>query len=183
MSGRRTHDERAQLALLDAMVFFAVSTVICSVMVSYSVSEDGSGGDVFASAAPEEVLSAYLCASLGKDFILGAPALELLGSERVGEVLFLLMATVLDGGSLEVFEPLLSHCGEVLAGLCGPWSHLLRLSSEDGGGTTILIMFGCEPDEGADATSSSQNLGTYGGADLTATLVLSPALLVLGDAV
>lgn len=183
MSGRPSSDDRAQLALLDAMVFFAISVVICSVMVSYAVPgasvDDGSMG----SAGADNLLAVFLGASLGDGVAIGVPGFELTGSERFGEVLFLLSALALDGVPLEGFEPLLSHCSSVLSALSEPWSPFLRVVSDDGEGDVTLISIGYEPGNGRDSEAASQNLGEHGGSSLTATLVLSPALLVQSGAV
>ena len=183
MSGRPPRDERAQLALLDAMVFFAISMVICGVMVSYAVPGGSIDDGSFGSARADNLLAVYLGASLGDGVALGVAGFEFTGDERLGEVLFLLSALVLDGVPLEGFEPLLSHCSSVLSALSEPWSPFLRVISDDGEGGVTIISMGCEPGDGHDSESASQNLGEYDGSSLTATLFLSPALLVESDAV
>lgn len=178
MYGRPGRDDRAQLALLDAMVFFAVSTVICGVMTSYAESHvDGRDDALLSSTDADRLLSVYLEASLGDAFVVDALGLELTGQERFGEILLLLAGMALDGGSLEPFGPLLARCGEVLAPICLPWSWCMSVCCDDGTQWVTLIIMGQEPDGQADAASASQSLGVHGRAALRATLVLSPPLL------
>lgn len=178
MCGRRGRDDVAQLALLDAMVFFAVSTVICGVMTSYAESHaDGQGDALLSSTDADSLLSVYLEASLGDAFVVDALGLELTGQERFGELLLLLAGMMLDGRPMEPFGPLLARCGEVLAPICLPWSPCMSVCWDDGGQWVTLIMMGLEPDGEADAASASQSLGVHGQAALRATLVLSPPLL------
>ncbi|MEW5747947.1 MAG: hypothetical protein AB1793_04040 [Candidatus Thermoplasmatota archaeon] len=178
MCGRRSRDDGAQLALLDAMVFFAVSTVICGVMTSYAGSHaDGQGDALLSSADPDSLLSVYLEASLGGAFVVDALGLELTGQERFGELLLLLAGMALDGRPMEPYGPLLARCGEVLASTCLPWSSCISVCCDDGAQWVTLMVMGQEPDGRADVASASQSLGVHGQAALRATLVLSPPLL------
>lgn len=178
MCGRLTMDERAQLALLDAMVFFAVSMVICGTLMSYVASNAGDPCEsVGTGADTDESLAVFLESSLGEGFVLDGLNLELTGREQFGETLLLISAMVLQGHPVEVFEPVLSHIEVVLSRVCGPWAALLRTSLADGDEWVTLMEIGQGPTEDADTESASQNLGMCEGATVMVTLVLCPALL------
>lgn len=178
MCGRLTRDEPAQLALLDAMVFFAVSMVICGTLMSYVASRAGGPSEVAdAGTDADESLATFLESSLGEGFALDGLGLELTGRELFGETLLLISAMVLQGRPIEVFEPVLSHIDVVLSRVCDPCATLLKTSLADGDEWATLMEIGQEPSEAADTESASQNLGMCEGVAVMVTLVLSPALL------
>lgn len=180
MSGRPDRGDSGQLALMDALVFFAISTVICSVMVFYTASwEDARADPLLSSADPDNILSVYLQASVGDAFVVEGVGLELTGRERMCEVLLLLGEVALSGGPLEPFDLLLAKCGEVLRPLCMPLRPTLSVCCEDGEGWAVLVRIG-EETFTAEAVSATQNLGGFAEARLHVTLVLSPALLPHG---
>lgn len=181
MSGRRRRDGRAQLAVLDAMVFFAVSSLICATMASYAASHSGRGSDWDACAPDMDgLLEVFLMASLGEAPPFESFGFELTGQETFGEALFIVSALVAEGYLAASFWPLFALCLDVLSDLCPQWSPAVRLSALAGGSWVLLAEFGGPPLEGADTYSASQNLGASGGASLTATLLLSPGLLLHG---
>jgi hypothetical protein len=163
------------------MVFFAVATVICSVMVSSAVQRgDELAGDLLSSSDPDALLSVYLGASVGEQMLVEEADLELTGLETFGEVLSVLGWMALDGRPIGAFEPVLAVCGEVILRLCQPWSPFLSLYCDEGDGWQALISIGIEPGERSDAVSAVQNLGGRADASLIATLVLLPPLLPHG---
>ncbi len=181
MSGMHRPDEGGQLALLDAMVFFAVSAMICAAMVSQAVSQTQAlREDVLDGPATDELLNAFLSASVGAVIYLDGLDAELTGDERFCEALFLVSAMILDGQGSGSLGELLSFCGRVLADLCAPWSSTLMLSALDDGHMVLLVEVGEQASADADKYAASQSLGEYGGKGLVATLVLFPALVLHG---
>ncbi len=181
MCGSLRSDERAQLALMDAMVFFAVSMVICGTLMSYVVSNAGDHYEAVGTGADtDESLAVFLESSLGEGFVLDGLGLELTGREQLGETLLLISAMVLQGHPSEVFEPVLLHIEEVLVRVCDPCAALLRVSLAEGVEWVTVMEIGQEPAENADTDSASQNLGMCEGAPVMVTLILCPALLSHG---
>jgi len=179
--GSRRVDRSAQLALMDAMVFFAVSMVICATLASYALGQGTGASDaVYSPASPDELLSVYLGASIGEGFVLQGSGLELTGRETFGETLFVIAALLAQGHDETSFESVLAHCSAVLSGLCAPWPSILRLSLADGADWVVFLEVGQDASAGSDTASASQNLGECEGAPLMVTLVLSPALLPEG---
>lgn len=179
MSGKPRRDDRAQLALMDAMVFFAVCAVICGMMTAHlaSLSLDAQ----VSAPGPmsvDELLMSFLGASVGREVVLEDLGMELTGLELFSETLSLVSATVVAGGQVDSFAELLTHCESVLSTMCSPWSSMLRMSSEDGGHWETLVEVGDAPPAGVDTWASSQSLGVWAGVPLTATLVLFPALVL-----
>jgi len=181
LCGKPKRDEHAQLALLDAMVFFAVCAVICGTLMSYVVSQAGGPSDtVGAGVDPDESLAVLLDSSLGEGFVLDGLGLELTGREQLGETLLLISAMVAQGHPVEVFEPVLSHVGVVLSLVCDPCAALLRTSMAGGAEWVTLMEIGQGPTGTADTDAASQSLGMCEGVPVMVTLVLSPALLSQG---
>jgi hypothetical protein len=177
LCGRRRWREGAQLALMDAMVFFAVSMVICATLASYSASQGADVADeTEAFTDPDGLLAVYLRASLGKEFVLEGPGLVLTGREQFSETLYLVCALVVQGLNIEEFELVLTHCHLVISGLCDSWYAILRLSLAATTGWTVLAELGEEAS--SDSLAASQNLGVCGGSQLVVTLILHPALLL-----
>jgi hypothetical protein len=166
------------------MVFFAISSVICGVMASSAALRgDAQEGDLLSSSDPGSLLSVYLAASIGDPLRIEEAGVELTGRETFGEVLSVLGWMAADGLPIEAFGPVLAVCGEVVSGLCQPWSAFLSVSSDAAGVRTVLMTFGGEPSGSSDAASAAQNIGWRDGDSLTATLVLSPPLLPHGGEV
>lgn len=181
MYGRPRWDERAQLALMDAMVFFAVSAVICGTLMSHVASQFQYVEDeAFSPSETDELLTAFLGASMGRTFTLDGLGTELTGLERFAEVLFLVSAMILDGQDADLFAEVLSHCGRVISALCEPWSSTLRLSSSEYGSWRILVEVGEPPPADSDTCAASQSLGASDGTGLVVTLVLFPTLSLHG---
>ena len=173
--------DQAQLALLDAMVFFAISAVICATLMA-QVAAQLTGPD---EAAPDpsetdELLAAFLGSSIGRAFIIQSPEVEVTGYERFSDVLFMVSAMLLDGEDPGSFAEVMFYCHDVLDGLCEPWSSMLRLSSAEDGSLRTLTEVGEQPAAGVDTCASSQNLGASDGIGLVVTLVLLPTLLLHG---
>ena len=179
MCGRRTCDDTAQLALLDAMVFFAVSALICSVMISaVESSVDRERADVPARVDPSGLLQVFLAASLGEGVRLEGAGLELTGREQFGETLLAVGGLVRSGLPAGLFEEFLSHCARVLDVLCphayAPW---LQVLSEEPMGWALLYSVGAAEPDHSEAISSYQNLAGGDGTRVMVILALSPTLL------
>jgi len=181
LCGKRRRDDGGQLALLDAMVFFAVSSMICATMASHAVNRS-QALEAAALGEPntDEMLSVFLSASVGASIGLEGLSVELAGYESFSEVLFLVSAMVMDGQDENLLEPVLSLCSHVLADLCAPWSPLLVLSAEADGNMASLLEVGEQAVSDADKYAASQSLGEHGGVGVVVTLVLSPVLLLHG---
>lgn len=175
MSGKTNGGDRAQLALLDAMVFFAVSMVICATVLSHAAPGADDPYHVAADPRPDECLAVYLESSLGQRLLLSPLDLELTGRESFSETLSIVSALIVQGVPTVVFDPILTLGSALLAGLCAPYSALLSVSLIDGDIQSTVIELGKRPVGYTDAHSASRNLGTCEGAPLVATLVLFPA--------
>lgn len=178
MSGRAGRDRGAQLALLDALAFFAVSALICSVMVSSVAHKvDWERQDAIGQAGPSELLAVFLEASVGQGFPL-APDLELTGREQFGEALLAAADMVRRGFPADGLAPFLAHCREVL-GILTPSTYIPRLQvlSDEGVGWVVLVTIGGDDADHPDSVSAYQNLAGRDGTPMVVALTLSPALL------
>jgi hypothetical protein len=166
---------------MDAMVFFAVSALICATLISYAASQRGDG-QVDGPDPPDTdgLLAVFLVASLGKEFVIDDLGLEVTGIETFGEMLFLVSALMAQGCPVEPFSLVLAHCWQVLSDLCSPWSAVIRLSALEAGLWAPIVEVGGPPQEGTDTYSASQNLGASEGAGFMVTVLLFPALVLHG---
>ncbi|MDQ1372008.1 MAG: hypothetical protein QG582_923 [Candidatus Thermoplasmatota archaeon] len=181
MSGTPRVCDQAQLALLDAMVFFAISAVICATLMAHAATQlTGPDEAVPSPSEADELLAAFLGSSIGREFVIQSLEVEVTGYERFSDVLFMVSAMLLDGEDLGSFAEVMSYCHDVLDGLCEPWSSMLRLSSAEDGSLRTLAEVGEQPAAGVDTCASSQSLGASDGTGLVVTLVLSPTLLLHG---
>ncbi len=99
-------DRGAQLALMDAMVFFAVALVISSVFVAnIDRTADSGASDVEAYVA--SLLQSFVGASLCDSVALEVPAAISIGpGENVGDCLAAELHSLREGTDPEAFEPL-----------------------------------------------------------------------------
>lgn len=179
MCGLPRSDDGAQLALLDAMVFFAVSSLICATMVSSVLSQaDQESVAVIEGADPSETLRVFLVASVGEKLVLEDMGLWLSGREQFAEALLTVAELVRTGAPAESAAPLMSCCGAVLARLCGPaYAPALQVHCEEPVGWTVLLSTGGSWDDNTDSVSACQDFTGRGGARIVISLALSPALL------
>lgn len=181
LSGIHRHDIGGQLAVMDAMVFFAVCSVICATMMSCAMSRTDATDEATPSAdLAEGLLATYLEASFGRRASAEPSGLELIGTERFCDVLRVVLVLVVEGHSTEEFSAILAHCEETLSSMCSPWSWSLRLSSSSTLGWHAVTALGELVNEGADAWSASKELGEFQGSTLRATLVLASDIALRG---
>ena len=179
MYGKR--DDGAQLALMDAMVFFTVCAMICATMVSYASLQ--TGGEVGPLEDPPDIdrmLEVLLDASLGDRIVIGGAGLELTGSEDVSEAVLMVSSLVLAGSTEEVFSEVLLRIESILCAVCAPWMHEMSILFLSLDGWAQLLDIGTDMEDATDVWCASQNMGSCRGVPLLLTLALSPALLPHG---
>lgn len=179
MSGTSRADTRAQLAVMDAMVFFAVCAVISASLASSALHcSDLTDEPTHGAVRADELLSAYLRASLGEPLSVEPSRLELTGLEPLSEVLFVMASLLTQGREPEEFSALSSLCSRIIVGMCGPWSPVLRLSASGSEGWATLIEIGAPRLDSLETWSATKSLGESGGSTITVTLVLFSTLLL-----
>lgn len=177
MSGKS--DDDGQLALLDAMVFFAIALVISSSLLGLSRDRSGESDDRWQMPFVESALKAFLGASLGERVILaldGGVVLE--PWERVGGCLMAELHSIRDGLPESEFGPLNAVLLSTLDGIVpGPFTYSL-LAYEPSSSPEPLL---CLSKEGCTATgdryASSVPMSDQDGAELLLVLELGPAAL------
>lgn len=165
--------------MMDALVFFTAAMAVSAVLFSYVGSEDGVGhAKNGAGSYADEVLSAFLRASLGSRVVIGQPYDCVLdGSEGIAECL-VVEARLLDaGGPLAAFEELNGCLLSVLENLCGG-HHSPHLLIFDAGGSSqepVLAMPSL-PGERDSLLAGNTLLPGDDNGQYVAVLVLDPAL-------
>jgi len=185
VSPRRESSDRGQLALMDAMVFFAVMLLICSLQLSMC-REDGVYDDMHLDLAgrsdPESVLPVLLKASIGVRCVVSLESqLEVLAYTTVSECLAAEAVAVMRGAPLDPFDVL----NGVILGIAANISHPLLaphivLYHECDDDMTILLRIERWPPSSEDLFAACCDLPEDGDVRLTVSFQLEPALLLEG---
>ncbi len=183
MSGRRRFGRGGQLALMDAMVFFAVAMLASSVLLSYSRSQPLDPlGDADGAGDPAEVLRVFLRASVGAEIELW-DGLTIAGCEPVADCLMAEACWISQGAAPSSFEELdivlLAMLEKIVAPGLSP--HLQVIDTVDGGQTVLRIER--SPAASDVRVSATQEFPGVGGSGYLAVLVLDPSLLLQGGGV
>lgn len=177
MSGRLDRRCEAQLAVLDAVVFFIAAMAISTVLMSYvRTGVDQSLDDKGGRSDPAEVLQAFMRASIGERVTLQIDTQVCIEpSEDVASCLAAEIAALRQGVAPEVFANLDSLMERILRSVSSPAlePHLLVLEPGDPSPKTLLTLGGV-PGRGECSYASSCTLGMQGGAECLVELVLCP---------
>lgn len=188
MSTRTAHDSVGQIALMDAMVFFAVALLICSIQLS-TYREGAEPDDQFAESDgrsdPGCVLPVFLRASIGTatsvrvDCGLAVPAHTTISDCLAAE------ATALVRG---VTEDAFSDLNRLILGAAKNLSHptmnphvILNHHTEHGVIVLLRIEY-CLPSSG-DVIAATSDLLDCGDVRVAVSFLLEPALLPEGRGV
>jgi hypothetical protein len=177
-TGPDTSDD-GQLALMDAMVFFCISVLVCSIMVSSTCQavdrEDPGSASARCDAA--KVLSVCLRSTFDGSSLPDPDAAKLLrGTEDIAQVLMVLGLVAADG----VLPPQLASIAmgvlEAVSSVCHPSldPHISLVSIEEGLHVTVLAIEKSPVPEAEELRAASQEIRGPGEEMLLAVLVLSP---------
>lgn len=180
MSGNRRHDASGQLALLDAIVFFIIASVISSTTVSYvgaGMREAVAGDCGTPASSPEEMLGVLLDASLGVQVaVLFEPPVQLSGYESIAECLSAESAGLIAGYPAAAFVALNAAIAGVMYALAGPFYNaylvVQDISSQQ---PEILFALPHQPYVSETQYAGSTSIPGHGGALLLVVLVLQPS--------
>lgn len=142
MCGRVKGRADGQLALLDALVFFAVAVVVSSVLLSYDRSDgkpelsSGSG-----TSNPGEILKAFLDASIGDEIpIQFGASLTVHQDKQVSVCLALEIEAILDGIGSGLFQALDRAYMTILERITNPVFQPYLVVLDDEGSTYVPIL-------------------------------------------
>lgn len=178
MCGRPLRDDSAQLALLDAMVFFAAALLVSGMMFSQRAADGRDESAPFGLNDPIELLGALMRASVGRQMELPTdPRVELTGYEEFSEVLAFELDELRSGTLLVVFTEFNEVLCDALLAACTPAlePHLVAFG-EDGSLDEPLVGIPRPPDIASIAYAGSMTLPGRSGAEYVVVLVLDPAL-------
>jgi hypothetical protein len=129
--GRSRNARDGQLALLDAMMFFAIAMLVTDVCFSYFGQTSASGLDRpgIERCDPGTILGVFLEASLGRSIAIpSSPEAELDGKDQVSDCLLVEMECVESCGDPLVFASLNQLFLEILLEICPPGMSPLLVS-------------------------------------------------------
>ncbi|MCU0858975.1 MAG: hypothetical protein MUE55_00055 [Thermoplasmata archaeon] len=176
MYGDRAPDDRAQLALMDAMVFFAIALVTSSIVLSYTDDRPSDlMGAVDGAVDPGDVLRVFLRASVGTDIELW-DGLTVSARESVADCLYAEVAYLTGGANPGSFAGMNEVLLDVLENI-SPVGTTCHLSVVDAAGSgEPLLTIERAPAIGGVLLSASQEFPAVMGSECLAVLVLAPAL-------
>lgn len=131
MRGKSWHARDGQLALLDAMVFFAIAMLVTDVCFSYLVQTSTSGLDRpgIERCDPGTILGVFLEASLGRSIVIpSSPEAELERGDQVSDCILVEMECIEGGGDPLVFASLNELFLGILLRICPPGMSPLLVS-------------------------------------------------------
>lgn len=177
MSGRLDRRCEAQLAVLDAVIFFVAAMTISTVLMSYvRTGAESSLDDTGGYSDPADVLEVFMRASIGERLTLLLDTQVCIEpSEEVASCLAAEVAALRQGVAPEAFADLDSLMERILRSISSPAlePHLLVLEPGDPSPKTLMTLGGA-PDRGECSYASSCTLGMQGGAECLVELVLCP---------
>ena len=178
LSGYRKSGNEAQLAVFDAMVFFAVCLLTCSLLISNAQHSQRSQLDAaLASDQAETLLRVYLASSLGVTMEIDRSGLIVTGHESIADIVATMVELRLDGVDMSPYTGIMAACGSVLSNICPDcWSPEMRAFRADATEMIPLLSFGEHEDRDSDRISASQTITTRDEIQVLLVLTLSPAL-------
>ncbi|MCU0853070.1 MAG: hypothetical protein MUC90_07470 [Thermoplasmata archaeon] len=104
MSGRLARRNEGQLALMDAMVFFAAAILLSSIVMSFSINSPGTVAGRSVQIDANEILVAFLQASVSQTFEVALEEpLTVTGKETFAFCLSVEAGVLIEGGTIEPF--------------------------------------------------------------------------------
>jgi len=131
LRGKSWNARDGQLALLDAMVFFAIAMLVTNVCSSYFGQTSASGLDSpgIGRCDPGMILGVFLEASLGRSIVIpSSPEAELDAKDQVSDCLLVEMECIENGGDSLVFASLNQLFLGILLEICPPGMSPLLVS-------------------------------------------------------
>jgi hypothetical protein len=181
MCGRFDGDSFAQLALMDAIVFFIGAVLVSTILMSYVTPlpdesrKIGIGGDT----DPAEILRILLPTSMCESVVLDAGQIYYMDDRTTAaESLAIELQAMEAGYSMEQFDYLNGLIYDLLRSVCNPAfsSYLLVFGMDDVLDGPVLSI-PCMPEATKNAYASSTEIPGSGEVVYLVELVLSPTLL------
>ncbi|MBN1677958.1 MAG: hypothetical protein JW880_05405 [Candidatus Thermoplasmatota archaeon] len=181
MPGELFRDEKGQLALMDAMVFFSIAMLVSSILMaqSESVSTSTHSELDWPGVEVSDMLEVMMGASIGTEMTICLDReWEICGSESVAECLCAELCAVSKGFEMSAFDPVNEAIAGILEVLSGPLfrAHVLAVHPQGSSAEPVLAVPG--PCRAGDSVhSSSMELPCGHGLTFTIILALEPAAL------
>ena len=189
LSSSERHDRLAQIALLDAMVFFAIAMLMCAVQLS-ALEKDVrqlSWPEIMTGRSdPGCVLPVLLAASIGAETYVHADAPLLVPAHTpVSDCLAAEAISLLNGLGIEAFEGLNGIVLDIVSNLTHPLltPHVLLHHHTKDGHVLLARIEGGPPRTGCDIAAASCELPGIDSETVTVSLMLEPALILEGSSI
>lgn len=173
-------DERGQLALLDAMVFFAIALLVSSMLLSQARQDSGPSSTRGEEAYADSALQAFLGASIGASVSIELEEPVEIGPwEKVSDCLLAELHSLLDGHPIKDFDPLNTALTDILESVVHRPFHFSLSACEvsESHATELLELSNVIDNAGEFAYASSTIFAEEDGALLMIVLQLRPPAL------
>lgn len=183
MYGELRRDRRAQLAVMDAILFFLVAGVVSSVMLANAFGSRVPGDPGLAdrlSGRAAEMLRAFLDASIGRQVVLFADGSELVvpASSEIADCITAELAALEKGVDQVAFRDLNEALCAALSAIAGPSVRALVCVHDTGSHDSAPVLALPEtPPDSRNIYASSCVLGEEAGAAYLIVLLLDPSPL------
>ncbi|UCE91843.1 MAG: hypothetical protein JSV90_01445 [Methanobacteriota archaeon] len=182
MSGSHDRSADGQLALMDALVFFAVAMLICSIQIARlhrELSHEEALSEVDARYDPLMLLHALLRTSIGCSLTLDTePEVAVRPQARVADCLATQAIGLMSGQAPSAFEDMNGVILAIASSACAPLTApTISVSVIADGEHVLLFLLGGVAGSGGDRYAASIDLVTHETGRIVVTLVLHPALL------
>lgn len=177
MFGGLRADRKAQLALMDAMVFFAFAVIASSMLIMSVSTHNSQSNELLWDVDVSSILETFLCSSISEEVVLdGSQTLTVPADTLVLDVLVLLVSIESEGGASSGcvrIERVLERMLEALE----PQSCdlFLVIRSADVQGLQTIIPHA--PPESRFQHAASATIPAYDGSLIVASLILQPSSL------
>lgn len=179
MCGRRRSDCRGQLAVMDAMIFFAVAGLVSSALLANSLGGPAAPGleqEYSLRARAADMLRAFLDASLGREVVVLSGGYELVvpASTKVSDCIVAELAALENAAEHGAFADMNDALSAVLHALSD--SHVTAYACVyDMDASTAILALPSPPPDSPNMYGSSCILGEGVGAAHSIVLLLDPS--------
>lgn len=182
MSGSLRAEEDGQLAVMDAVVFFAIAALVSSMTFSFAASTTGSDHAVLQDSLAEsasEILGVFMRCSVGIALSVGLdPPVTVPGSEQVSDLLSCELEALLLGWPEAAFGHVNGALLDLLESMCpGGISPSLAAFGPGGSSDAPLLVISHDQEPPTVAYAASTYLPVADGELFTIILTLEPSLL------
>lgn len=181
MCGRFDVESHAQLAVMDAIIFFIGAVLVSNILMSYvtTLPNHPNGNSFGGDTDPAEILRMFLATSLCESVVVDLGQTFHMDDRTTAAESLAIELVALEGGhDIRQFDRLNSLIHDMLRAVCNPaYEPYLLVFEMDDDATVPVLSIPCVPEATDNAYASSTEIPGSGTMVYLAELVLCPTLL------